>query len=74
MHSVVLVDSVCDFDLWIYPCENYFRFTASDGKQKLKGILQSGFSSMVQSGAIQNMGLIRILEYTLNDIPGKPEK
>ena len=53
-----------------------FSGTASDGKQKLKGILQSGFSSMVQSGGIQNMGLIRILEYTLkvNDIPGKPEK
>ncbi|KAL2935356.1 Replication protein A 70 kDa DNA-binding subunit B [Bienertia sinuspersici] len=53
---------------------NRFMFTASDGKQKLKGILQSGFSDMVTSGSIQNLGLIRILDYTLNDIPNKPEK
>ncbi|KAK9669118.1 hypothetical protein RND81_13G110500 [Saponaria officinalis] len=51
-----------------------FMFTANDGKQKLKGILQSSFSDMVSSGAIQNLGLIRILDYTLNDIPNKPEK
>ncbi|KMS97799.1 hypothetical protein BVRB_5g123610 [Beta vulgaris subsp. vulgaris] len=53
---------------------NRFMFTASDGKQKLKGILQSSFSEMVSSGSIQNLGLIRILDYTLNDIPNKPEK
>ncbi|XP_021761491.1 replication protein A 70 kDa DNA-binding subunit B-like [Chenopodium quinoa] len=53
---------------------NRFMFTASDGKQKLKGILQSSFSDMVSSGSIQNMGLIRVLDYTLNDIPNKPEK
>ncbi|XP_021733994.1 replication protein A 70 kDa DNA-binding subunit B-like [Chenopodium quinoa] len=53
---------------------NRFMFTASDGKQKLKGILQSSFSDMVSSGSIQNLGLIRVLDYTLNDIPNKPEK
>ncbi|KAK9684486.1 hypothetical protein RND81_10G213300 [Saponaria officinalis] len=53
---------------------NRFMFTASDGKQKLKGILQSSFSNMVSSGEIQNLGLIRILDYTLNDIPNKSEK
>ncbi|KAL9243304.1 hypothetical protein vseg_017206 [Gypsophila vaccaria] len=53
---------------------NRFMFTVSDGKQKLKGILQSSFLDMVSSGAIQNLGLIRILDYTLNDIPNKPEK
>ncbi|XP_057519872.1 replication protein A 70 kDa DNA-binding subunit B [Amaranthus tricolor] len=53
---------------------NRFMLTASDGKQKIKGILQSSFSDMVSSGSIQNLGLIRILEYTLNDIPNKPEK
>lgn len=31
-------------------------------------------SSEVMSGNIQNLGLIRILDYTLNDIPNKPEK
>ncbi|XP_057517319.1 replication protein A 70 kDa DNA-binding subunit B-like [Amaranthus tricolor] len=53
---------------------NRFMFTAFDGKQKLKGILQSSFSDLVSSGSIQNLGLIRILDYTLNDIPNKPEK
>ncbi|KAL9227314.1 hypothetical protein vseg_003016 [Gypsophila vaccaria] len=51
-----------------------FMFTVSDGKEKLKGVLQSSFSNMVSSGEIQNLGLIRILDYTLNDIPNKPEK
>lgn len=53
---------------------NRFMFTASDGEQKLKGILQSSFSDMVSSGSIQNLGLIRVLDYTLNDIPNKSEK
>lgn len=53
---------------------NRFMFTASDGKEKLKGILQSSFSDMISSGSIQNLGLIRVLDYTLNDIPTKPEK
>lgn len=51
-----------------------YRFTASDGKMKLKAILQSSMSSEVISGAIQNLGLVRILDYTLNDIPMKNEK
>ncbi len=51
-----------------------FRFTANDGKMKLRGILPSNMSSEVMSGYIQNLGLIRILDYTLNDIPNKPEK
>ena len=50
------------------------RFTANDGKMKLRGILPTNMSSEVMSGNIQNLGLIRILDYTLNDIPNKPEK
>ncbi|GMY15506.1 replication protein A 70 kDa DNA-binding subunit B [Fagus crenata] len=53
---------------------NRFMFTANDGKMKLRGILPSNMSSEVMSGNIQNLGLIRILDYTLNDIPNKPEK
>ncbi|KAL6175422.1 hypothetical protein ACLB2K_052063 [Fragaria x ananassa] len=53
---------------------NRYMFTASDGKMKLKGILSSNLSSMVESGDFQNLGLVRVLEYTVNDIPGKPEK
>ncbi|KAK2979653.1 hypothetical protein RJ640_015061 [Escallonia rubra] len=51
-----------------------YMFTASDGKMKLKSILQSCLSSEVISGNIQNLGLIRILDYSLNDIPTKNEK
>lgn len=50
------------------------RFTANDGKKKLKGILPSHLTSQVISGKIQNLGLIRILDYSLNDIPSKSEK
>ncbi|KAM7480100.1 hypothetical protein LguiA_028313 [Lonicera macranthoides] len=56
------------------PTGNRYTFTASDGKKKLKAILQSSLSSEVLSGNIQNLGLIRILDYTLNDIPTKNEK
>ena len=50
------------------------RFSASDGKLKLRAILPSNQYSEVLSGKIQNLGLIRILDYTLNDIPNKSEK
>ncbi|XP_016467709.1 replication protein A 70 kDa DNA-binding subunit B-like [Nicotiana tabacum] len=56
------------------PTGNRYMFSASDGKMKIKGILQSSLSSEVISGSIQNLGLIRILDYTLNDIPTKNEK
>nr|XP_023887382.1 replication protein A 70 kDa DNA-binding subunit B-like [Quercus suber] len=52
----------------------YELFTANDGKMKLRGILPTNMGSEVMSGNIQNLGLIRILDYTLNDIPNKPEK
>ncbi|KAH7528873.1 hypothetical protein FEM48_Zijuj05G0124000 [Ziziphus jujuba var. spinosa] len=53
---------------------NRYMFTASDGKKKLKGILPSHLTTEVISGNIQNLGLIRILDYSLNDIPSKSEK
>ncbi|KAA8542553.1 hypothetical protein F0562_023705 [Nyssa sinensis] len=56
------------------PAGNRYMFMASDGKMKVKAILQSSLSSEVISGSIQNLGLIRILDYTLNDIPTKNEK
>ncbi|KAA8541041.1 hypothetical protein F0562_025004 [Nyssa sinensis] len=56
------------------PAGNRYMFTASDGKMKVKTILQSNLSSEVISGNIQNLGLICILDYTLNDIPTKNEK
>lgn len=50
------------------------RFVANDGKMKVRSILQSNLWDKVASGNIQNLGLVRILEYTLNDIPAKNEK
>ncbi|XP_048136084.1 replication protein A 70 kDa DNA-binding subunit B isoform X3 [Rhodamnia argentea] len=41
---------------------------------KLKGILPSNVESEILSGSIQNLGLMRILDYTLNDIPNKSDK
>ncbi|WOH03440.1 hypothetical protein DCAR_0622838 [Daucus carota subsp. sativus] len=51
-----------------------FRFVANDGKMKLDGMFPSSLSSEVNSGNIQNLGLIRIVDYTLNDIPLKNKK
>lgn len=50
------------------------RFNASDGKKSVRAILPSNLSSDVISGNIQNKGLIRILDYALNEIPTKSEK
>ncbi|XXG46602.1 hypothetical protein AAC387_Pa02g1408 [Persea americana] len=51
-----------------------FTFTANDGKLKLKAMLPTYFSSEIHSGKLQNLGLIRILDYTCNAIPNQPEK
>ncbi|CAA2977525.1 replication A 70 kDa DNA-binding subunit B [Olea europaea subsp. europaea] len=56
------------------PTGSKFTFTASDGKMKVKAMFQSTLSSLITSGSVQNLGLIRILDYTLNDIPTKNEK
>lgn len=56
------------------PLGSKHSFTASDGKMKLKALLQSSLTSEVMSGNIQNLGLIRIVDYTVNDIPTKNEK
>ncbi|PIN00420.1 Single-stranded DNA-binding replication protein [Handroanthus impetiginosus] len=56
------------------PTGTKYMFMANDGKMKVRALLQSALSSEVTSGNIQNLGLIRILDYTLNDIPTKNEK
>nr|DAD35050.1 TPA_asm: hypothetical protein HUJ06_005690 [Nelumbo nucifera] len=53
---------------------NRFTFMASDGKIKVKTILPSNLSSEIESGSIQNLGLIRMLDYTFNVLPYKSEK
>jgi replication factor A1 len=47
---------------------------ASDGKDKIKAILSTHFASEVHSGRLQNLGLLRILNYACNDVPNKPDK
>ncbi|KAK1436493.1 hypothetical protein QVD17_02273 [Tagetes erecta] len=49
---------------------NRYTFDVSDGKNKLKAIL----SSDAINENIQNLSLIRVISYTLNDIPNKNEK
>ncbi|OVA02158.1 OB-fold nucleic acid binding domain [Macleaya cordata] len=56
------------------PVGNRFTFVASDGKMKLKATLPSNMSSEINLGNLQNLGLIRILGYTLNVIPKTLEK
>ena len=41
---------------------------------KIKAIFSSRLSSEILSGNIQNMCLIRVLDYTVNEIPSKSEK
>ncbi|KAK9116008.1 hypothetical protein Sjap_014955 [Stephania japonica] len=56
------------------PVGNRFTFNASDGKMKLKATLPSNMSSEINLGDLQNLGLIRILDYTLNVLPKTQEK
>jgi replication factor A1 len=41
---------------------------ASDGKDKIKAMLPTQFAAEVHSGNLQNLGLIRILDYTCNAV------
>ncbi|XP_050225644.1 replication protein A 70 kDa DNA-binding subunit B [Mercurialis annua] len=50
-----------------------YGFDANDGKRKIKAIFNSRLSTEIISGNIQNLGLIRILDYTVNEIPSKSE-
>ncbi|TKV97445.1 hypothetical protein SEVIR_9G494900v4 [Setaria viridis] len=49
---------------------NRFGFMASDGKDKIKAMLPTQFAAEVRSGNLQNLGLIRILDYTCNAVGG----
>nr|CAB3496670.1 unnamed protein product [Digitaria exilis] len=46
-----------------------FSFMASDGKDKIKAMLPTQFAAEVRSGNLQNLGLIRVLDYTCNAVP-----
>jgi replication factor A1 len=69
-----LSSSSC-FSFYMYLiCLWFCRFDASDGKVKIKAIFSSRLSSEILSGNIQNLCLIRVLDYTVNEIPSKSEK
>nr|CAD1837939.1 unnamed protein product [Ananas comosus var. bracteatus] len=51
-----------------------FTFMASDGVMKIKAMLPTHLASEINSGKLQNLGLIRIIDYTCNAIPNQPEK
>ncbi|KAK4779331.1 hypothetical protein SAY86_006859 [Trapa natans] len=69
-----LVVQVLDLKIKSTKNSSRYIFTANDGNLKLKGILPVNVESEVLSGNIQNLGLVRILDYSLNDIPYMPEK
>ncbi|KAH7851810.1 hypothetical protein Vadar_016752 [Vaccinium darrowii] len=65
--SVVPNDIVVQIlDLKLFGNANKIMFVANDGKMKVRAILQSTYLSEVQSGNIQNLGLIRIDDYVVN--------
>ncbi|XP_057871294.2 replication protein A 70 kDa DNA-binding subunit B [Cryptomeria japonica] len=51
-----------------------FTFMANDGKMKIKAMLPTTMAGEVTSGKLQNLGLIRILDYTCNAIQNQPQK
>ncbi|KAJ7277071.1 hypothetical protein O6H91_02G027800 [Diphasiastrum complanatum] len=51
-----------------------YTFLVNDGKLKMKAMLPSTMSAFVVSGKLQNMGLIRINDYTCNVVPNQPQK
>ncbi|KAL6649484.1 hypothetical protein ACP70R_013708 [Stipagrostis hirtigluma subsp. patula] len=56
------------------PIGTRFTCMATDGKTKIKAMLPTHFAPQVQAGNLQNLGLIRILSYTCNAVPGQTEK
>ncbi|CAN0876938.1 Replication protein A 70 kDa DNA-binding subunit B [Linum grandiflorum] len=58
----------------LQPKGKAYGLDANDGKMKLKSLFNSRMSPDIISGKVQNLGLIRILDYTINEIPNKSEK
>ncbi|KAF0910886.1 hypothetical protein E2562_004843 [Oryza meyeriana var. granulata] len=56
------------------PIGSRFSFMANDGEAKIKTMLPTQFVPEVRSGNFQNLGLIRVLDYTCNTIPNQTEK
>ncbi|ESQ31830.1 hypothetical protein EUTSA_v10003822mg [Eutrema salsugineum] len=56
------------------PIGNRYTFSANDGKTKVKAMFTASLTPEIISGNIQNLGLIRLLDFTVNDISSKSTK
>ncbi|XP_006280119.2 replication protein A 70 kDa DNA-binding subunit D [Capsella rubella] len=56
------------------PIGNRYTFSANDGKTKLKAMFTASLTPEIISGKIQNLGLIRLIDFTVNDISSKATK
>lgn len=51
-----------------------YRFSANDGKTRVKAMFTASLTPEIVSGKIQNLGLIRLVDFTVNDISSKSTK
>ncbi|CAN1233584.1 Replication protein A 70 kDa DNA-binding subunit D [Linum perenne] len=58
----------------LQPKGKAYGFDANDGNMKLRSLFNSWMTPEIISGTVQNLGLVRILDYTINEIPNKAEK
>ncbi|CAH8305494.1 unnamed protein product [Eruca vesicaria subsp. sativa] len=56
------------------PIGNRYTFNANDGKTRVKAMFTASLTPEIISGKIQNLGLIRLLDFTVNDISSKSTK
>ncbi|KAL0746879.1 hypothetical protein Bca101_028881 [Brassica carinata] len=49
-------------------------FSANDGKTRVKAMFTASLTPEIVSGKIQNLGLIRLVDFTVNDISSKSTK
>ncbi|CAA7030879.1 unnamed protein product [Microthlaspi erraticum] len=56
------------------PIGNRYKFDANDGKMKVQAIFTPSLTPEIISGNIQNLGLIRLQDFTVNDISTKSTK
>ncbi|CAN6854365.1 unnamed protein product [Brassica oleracea] len=56
------------------PIGNRYTFSANDGKTRVKAMFTASLTPEIVSGKIQNLGLIRLVDFTVNDISSKSTK
>ncbi|VVB17558.1 unnamed protein product [Arabis nemorensis] len=56
------------------PIGNRYTFNANDGKTRVKAMFTASIAPEIISGNIQNLGLIRLIDFMVNDISSKSTK